>query len=60
LSTHIYAAEIEKKTKKPRKRRKPVDLKSLQNKSRPTAWLRSLISPIDFGVKIKMLGRFPT
>jgi hypothetical protein len=56
LSTYIYATEIEKKTEKPRKRRRPVDLKSLQNKVKPTAWLRCLISPIDFGVKVRTVG----
>lgn len=56
MSTHIYATELENKADERRKRRKSVDLKSLQKKSRPTAWLRSLISPIDFGVKVRALG----
>ena len=56
MFNRIYATEIENKADERRKRRKSVDLKSLQRKSRPTAWLRSLISPIDFGVKVRTTG----
>jgi|GEM_PF-2032537 len=55
-SNYINASEAENRQGKPRKRKKPVDLKSLRGKARPTAWLRGLISPIDFGVKIGTIG----
>ena len=55
MFNRIYASATESKNDKPRKRRRPVDLKSLQNKVKPTAWLRCLISPIDFGLKVRKI-----
>ena len=40
----------------PRKIRKPVTLKALRSKRRPTAWLRMPDLPLDFGVKVTTTG----
>lgn len=52
----INATTDKNRRKKSRKTRRPRDLKALGRKKRPTAWLRSLISPLDFGLKVRMPG----
>lgn len=56
MSTCINASSYEKQRRKPRRARRPIGLEALRGKDRPTAWLRSLISSIDFGVKIRTIG----
>ena len=56
MSTCINASEPRNPRENPRKPRRPLTLQALRNKARPTAWLRGLISPLDFGVKIGTLG----
>ncbi len=57
MFTVIKASQSQNSEKKSKKSRKKTTLQALQAKTKPTAWLRSLISPIDFGVKIKTLGK---
>ncbi len=52
----INATTDKNRRKKYRKTWRPRDQKALRRKKRPTAWLRSLISPLDFGLKVRMPG----
>ena len=52
---HLNPPQAEFRRGKPRKQ-KPVTLQALRNQARPTAWLRGLISPLDFGVKVRTIG----
>jgi hypothetical protein len=56
LSKTINASSDQNSRKRIRKPRRAVTLQALQGKKRPTAWLRCLISPLDFGVKITKVG----
>lgn len=56
MSTGIKASEPRNPRENPRKTGRPLTLQALRNQTRPTAWLRGLISPLDFGVKIGTIG----
>ena len=56
LSNSIKASEPRNPRENPRKIGRPLTLQALRAKRKPTAWLRSLISPLDFGVKIGTTG----
>lgn len=56
MTNCIKASETQNSRKKPKKTRRPLTLQALRDKKRPTAWLRSLISPLDFGLKVRKVG----
>lgn len=56
VPTSIKKSQAQGFPKKSRKPRRPLTLQALHGMKRPTVWLRSLISPLDFGVKATKIG----